>query len=136
MTESKKLRYSDIDVLLNAHKSISKRNNAAKNIFDGETTFRIVKNIRNLTAALEPFNEFRNELVNQYSDGSGAVAIDSPAFPILNKELNERNVVGECVELYRLDYSKMNGKTHPDNEIGADELVALFDILDNFEHKE
>ena len=70
----------------------------ATNVFPVSVGYKIIKNMKVLKNALEPYEEMRNKIVTKY-DKSGLVKEDNPEYQDCLKDISELNMQETDVEL-------------------------------------
>ncbi|MBP7319529.1 MAG: hypothetical protein KA953_00540 [Lachnospiraceae bacterium] len=70
----------------------------ATNVFPVSVGYKIIKNMKALKNALEPYEEMRNKIVTKY-DKSGLVKEDNPEYQDCLKDISELNMQETDVEL-------------------------------------
>ena len=74
----------------------------ATNVFPVSVGYKIIKNMKSLKNALEPYEEMRNKIITKYDkDGDGSVKEDNPEYQNCLKDISELNM--QEIEDIKLD---------------------------------
>lgn len=106
-----------------------------KNYFDGETTFKIIHNRRELKKIVDEVTETHNEMVKQHSTEESPNMVSPNRIADFNDVLNNYRNESITVQLKKIDYNKLHIVFGDDakntNVFSVSAIEGIVPLLDN-----